>query len=286
VIRLVVLLSAVTLFAGAAAAENLSPRAFTEAAAAAATAAMPGAKVIIVGDLQLETRSPSGETTSTDLTNAYRIYLADPKKLDAVIRRYVGLLVETVRVGDRKGVVDQSRIVPVIKPQLWIDGVRRLHESLKTPEAASELLTEPFNTELGIVYAEDRPRSVRYLMTRDNIGDRGKLHDLALENLSHILPKIEMRSGDDNIWQISAGGDYEASLLLVDPLWSTGRIKVDGDIVVAIPAKGALFVTGSRNEAGLARLRAAAADLAKGPYALTPALLVYRGGKFVVLENN
>jgi uncharacterized protein YtpQ (UPF0354 family) len=93
-----------------------------------------------------------------------------------------------------------------------------------------------------------------------------------------------MRGGVDDIWQISAGGDYEASLLLVDPLWSTGQIKVDGDVVV--PAKDALFVTGSRNQAGLARLRAAAADLAKGPYALTQALLVYHGGKFVVLENN
>lgn len=285
-IRVVLLFSAVMLFAGAAAAENLTPRAFTEAAAAAAKAAMPGAKVSIVDDLQFETRSPSGETTSTDLTNAYRVYLADPKKLDAVIRRYVGLLVETIRVGDPKGVVDQSRIVPVMKPLRWIDGVRRLHDAQKTPEAASHLLTEPYNTELGIVYAEDRPRSVRYLMTRDNIGDRAKLHDLALENLSHILPKIEMRGGANDIWQISAGGDYEASLLLVDPLWSTGQIKVDGDIVVAVPTKDALFVTGSRNQAGLARLRAVAADLAKGPYALTRALLVYRGGKFVVLENN
>ena len=86
-LKLVFLFSALTLFAGAAAAENLTPRAFREAAAAAATAAMPSAKVQIVGDLQLETRSPGGETTSTDLTNAYRTYLADPENLDAVIRR-------------------------------------------------------------------------------------------------------------------------------------------------------------------------------------------------------
>jgi uncharacterized protein YtpQ (UPF0354 family) len=285
-LKFVFLFSAVTLFAGPAAAENLTSRAFTEAAAAAATAAMPSAKVRIVGDLQLETRSPGGETTSTDLTNAYRMYLADPTNLDGVVRRYVSVLAETVRLSDSKEALDQSRIVPIMKPHQWVEGVRRLHEAQKTSGSVPELLTEPFNTELAIVYAEDRPRSVRYLMTRDDVGDRAKLHDLALENLGRILPKIEMRGGPDDVWQISAGGDYEASLLLVDALWSKGQIKVSGDIVVAVPGKDALFVTGSRNRAGLARLHALAADLAKGPYALTSALLVYRGSKFVVLENN
>jgi uncharacterized protein YtpQ (UPF0354 family) len=95
------------------------------------------------------------------------------------------------------------------------------------------------------------------------------------------LPKIEMRAGSDGVFLISAGGDFEASLLVVDSLWSSGQIKVEGDIVAAVPAKDALLVTGSDNKAGIARLHTLATDLAAGPYPLTQALFIYRRGKWM-----
>jgi len=144
-----------------------------------------------------------------------------------------------------------------------------------------QLLTEPFNSELTIVYAEDRPSSIRFLMTRDDVGDHAKLRDLALGNLKHLLPKIEMRALPYGTFVISTGGNYEASLLLADSIWSDGQIKVDGDIVVAVPLEDALLITGSNNPAGIMRLRALAADLAAGPYGLTASLFVYRGGKWL-----
>jgi uncharacterized protein YtpQ (UPF0354 family) len=263
----------------AAAKTPLSPRAFTAAFAAAATAAMPAAKVTVVGDLHLETRSAGGETTTTDLHNAYRVYVADPAQLDAVIRRYVAVLADVV--GPAQPLLDRTHIVPVLKSKAWVEAVRQQRQAAP----ATQLLTEPFNSELMIVYAEDRPSSIRYLMTRDDVGDRGKLHELALANLKRLLQKIEMRQAADGIFLVSAGGEYEPSLLLADGIWSSGRITVDGDIVAAVPAKGMLLVTGSRNKPGVARLQAVAAELARGPYALTADLLVYRGGKWVTFED-
>src|SRR5262245_55823814 len=125
---------------------------------------------------------------------------------------------------------------------------------------------------------------MRYLTTRDDVGDRAQLLHLALGNLHRMVPKIEMRRGAEHIFLIEAGGNYEASLLLADGIWSSGQIRVDGDIVVAVPGRDALFVTGSRNRAGIARLRAMAAELASQPHGLTPALFVYRDGKFVKFE--
>ena len=144
-----------------------------------------------------------------------------------------------------------------------------------------QVLSEPFNDELSIVYVEDRPVSLRFLTTRDDVGDRAKLRELALVNLRKLLTKVEMAGGEDGIWIANTGGNYEASLLLSNRMWSSGQIKVDGDIVVAVPIKEALFVTGSENKKGIARLRALAAELATGPYALTTALFVYRDGTFV-----
>lgn len=279
------ILSLTLLVVGIARAETLSSQAFTDAAAAAARAAMPSAQVTVKGNLYLETRSAAGEEIATDLRNAYETYLRSPERRDDIIRSYIGVLVETVTFGDAKAALDRSRIIPVLKPQRWVDAARQVQKEAKI-KPAPEILTEPFNSELTIVYAEDRPQAVRYLTTRDDIGDRARLRNLALGNLHRLLPKIEMREGADHIFLIEAGGNYEASLLLADGIWSSGQIKVDGDIVVAVPGRSALFVTGSRNRSGIARLRAMAAELATRPYALTPTLFIYRDGKFVKFEGD
>jgi uncharacterized protein YtpQ (UPF0354 family) len=282
--RILLFFIALVLFASSAArAENLTPHAFTDAAAAIARAAMPSAQVTVKGDLHLETRGAAGEEITTDLRNAYETYLRAPDRRDDIIRAYIGVLVETITFGGAETTLDRSRIVPVLKPLRWVEGALQVEKAAKT-EPKPELLTEPFNSELAIVYAEDRPQSLRYLTTRDDVGDRAQLHHLALANLHRLLPKIDIREGADHISLIEAGGDYEASLLLADAIWSSGQIKVDGDIVVAVPRRSTLFVTGSHNRAGIARLRALAAELASAPYALTPSLFIYRDSKFVKFE--
>jgi len=68
---------------------------------------------------------------------------------------------------------------------------------------------------------------------------------------------------------------------LFDELWSGGQIKVDGDDVVAVPSRDVLLVTGSRNLAGIAKLRELAAQIVRqSPYRLTDELFVYREGSF------
>jgi uncharacterized protein YtpQ (UPF0354 family) len=277
--RVLVVIAAMIVLAGAVRAEVLSPQAFTEAFAAAVVKAEPSAKVTVIGELRTDTRNAKGETTTSDLRNAYSVYRLQPQDLDSILAKYAGVLVDSLRAGDAPP-VDRARIVPVIKTQRWLDGVR---QEMTTPER--QPLTEPYNSELIVAYAEDRPTSIRYLNGHDDVGDRAKLHDLALSNLHRLLAKIDLRPGADGIFVIEAGGDYEASLLLADNIWSSGQIQVKGDIVAAVPAKNALFVTGSRNRTGLKKLRAIAAEVAALPYGLTPALFVYRGGKFVRFED-
>lgn len=263
------------------AADTVSPHAFTEAFATAATAAMPSAKVTVKGDLWLETRDAGGNATTTDLHNAYAVYRAHPTDLDSVVRGYVAVLADSVSLNGTAPPVDRSRIVPVLKPRVWAETVQRQRGA--TP--ATQLLTEPFTDELTIVYAEDRPSSIRFLMTRDDVGHHNGLRALALRNLSRLMTKIEIHQASDGVFLVSAGGSYEASLLLVDSLWSSDQIKVDGDIVVAAPAKDAVLVRGTRNAAGIAHLRAYAAHLTTSPYGLTAVLYAYRGGRFVRLED-
>src|ERR1700734_1542501 len=136
-------------------AETLTRRAFTDAFAAAAAAAMASATVTVKDDLYVDTRDAGGETTTSDLRNAYERYVSDPGHFADVIRRYVAVLAETVQASNAKGSIDRSRIVPVLKSQRWLDSVRRPSKGAGAAPA-SEPLNEPFKDELAIVYAEER----------------------------------------------------------------------------------------------------------------------------------
>jgi uncharacterized protein YtpQ (UPF0354 family) len=213
-------------------------------------------------------------------SNAYRGYRNDPGRLQSLVKNFAATLARPARASSTPAVLDRSRIVPVIKDRPWLDELNGRVRAQHGPDAP-EMAVDDFNKELIIIYAADDANRTRYLMAKEVAGiDRAELRALALANLKRILPKIELR-GDNGLYTITAGGDYEASLLLFDDIWSGDQIKVKGDIVVAIPARDALLVTGSRNRARLKDMREAAAKLVKGPYHLTPTLFVYRKGRFV-----
>jgi len=99
-------------------------------------------------------------------------------------------------------------------------------------------------------------------------------------NLRRVLPDIELHEGP-LVSMLTAGGTYEASLLLLEDLWAGDKPKVDGDYVVAVPSRDVLLITGSRNQEGLAKLRELAEEIATtGSYALTSELFIRRNGAF------
>jgi uncharacterized protein YtpQ (UPF0354 family) len=262
-------------FCGAVRAQTLNSQAFTQEFARALTTALPSATVTVKGDLALSVKEASGLDRTIFLTNPYREYSLDPKRFGDIVKGFVAAM---ARSGTGQARLDRSRIVPVIKDRQWLVDLHKMH---KAQGKDQEHLSESFNNELIVVYAEDDPTRMRYLTTSEDIGvGREELRALAVENLKRILPKIEMR-GDDHVLLVSAGGDYEPSLLLIDEIWTGGQVKVNGDIVVAVPARDVLLVTGSRDRTGLKRIRELAAKfVAQGPYGLTDTLFVYRNGRF------
>jgi len=108
----------------------------------------------------------------------------------------------------------------------------------------------------------------------------GELRSLACENLKRLLPKIEYH-GTNGLYMVTAGGNYEASLLLLDSIWHGGQMEVQGDIVVAIPTRDLLLVTGSKDARGIEKVKQMVKKAtSRGAYRLIPQLFVYRNGKF------
>jgi uncharacterized protein YtpQ (UPF0354 family) len=256
-------------------AEMLTPPAFTQEFARALARTRPSANVSVAGDLKLTIKEMDGLVRNIQLNNAYNEYKLDPQRFDDLVATFSAIFSQSA---SKEAELDRTRIIPVIKDRQWLD---ELHNTLKAKGVAQQHLADRFNNELVIVYAQDDPNRMRYLTTQEDFGlSREELKSLAIANLKRVLPKIEMRSVGD-VSLMSAGGNYEASLLLIDDIWSSGQIQVNGDIVVAIPTRDALLVTGSRSRSGLKLVRELTAKFkAQGPYELTDTLFRYRDGRF------
>ena len=63
-----------------------------------------------------------------------------------------------------------------------------------------------------------------------------------------------MRNGG-GIYGFTLDGTYEASLVLLDKIWSKDNFPVDGDFIMAIPARDLLYITGSNNKDAIKKLR-------------------------------
>ena len=256
-------------------AEMLTPPAFTQEFARALARTRPSAKVSVAGDLKLTIKETDGLVRNIQLNNAYNEYKLDPQRFDDLVATFSAIFSQSA---SKEAGLDRTRIIPVIKDRQWLD---ELHNTLKAKGVAQQHLADRFNDELVIVYAQDDPNRMRYLTTQEDFGlSREELRSLAVANLKRVLPKIEMgRVGD--VALMSAGGNYVASLLLIDDIWSSGQIQVNGDIVVAIPTRDTLLVTGSRSRSGLKLVRELTAKFkAQGPYELTDTLFRYRDGRF------
>jgi uncharacterized protein YtpQ (UPF0354 family) len=269
----------------AVASEPLTPADFTEDFASKLRAASTNAQVKITQDLQLSFKDNNGKENTVFLDNAYAEYKLNPANKSEVIEKYVRAFLES---NIEEGKIDKSRIVPIIKDRAWINEVREALKSRGAKEV-KENVFDDYNEDLVIMYAEDSPKNIRYL-TPDDLKTLGikkeELRGLAVTNLKALLPKIEIHSGPF-VSMVVADGNYEASLLLFDKMWTSGQIKVDGDFVVAIPSRDLLLVTGSNNPQGIAQLREMVAKNFKdSPYRLTDALFVFRDGKFQRLSQN
>ena len=262
----------------------LSRDAYTREFAAALQKAAPQLRVEVIAEMQLRIVGPAGKESTAYLDNGYAEYLTDPKDKDAVFQKYIAALEEPESA---HGKVDPARIVPVIKDKAWIAEIRegvRVRGSDRLPEN----VFEPLNDELVIVYAEDSPKNISYLTPKElqELGlKREQLRELAVRNLKRLLPKIEFHGGN-GVYMLTAGGDYEASLLLFDDIWADRKLEVTGDYVVAIPSRDLLLVAGSGDEAGIAKIRALAKkSVSKASYSLIPDLFVNRDGRFVRFEE-
>jgi uncharacterized protein YtpQ (UPF0354 family) len=264
----------------------MTPTEFTQKIAERLRENAPTISISTVADLQLTIKTADGHESTAFLDNAYNTYKMDPANVSEVIQTFITSFTESIN--EKEQPADRNLIVPVIKDRPWLEDIRNGLSS-RGAKKVPDLVFEDFNSDLVIVYAEDTPSKIRYLNPDQlqKLGiDRSELRKIACENLTRLLPPIQCH-GTNGYYMLTAGESYEASLLLLDSIWSGNQMVVDGDYVVAIPTRDVLLVTGSKNSLGLKTLKESVEkSSAENPYRLTSKLFVYRNGKFEEFKDD
>lgn len=257
---------------------------FTEQLAESARLLHENCRVEIVQPFELKLTAGQGEESTLYTDNAYGLYLISPENKSDIIQKFVTSFLETQR--RNQTTIDPERIVPVLKPRTWIQQVNQ-GLTLRGAKKPLDHVFEEYNEELIIVYAEDNPKSVRYLSTSDLEAlhlEKHELRPLSCANLKRLLPSPEIENRN-RTYRVMAGGDYDASLLLLEPVWNNGQVQISGELVAAIPSRDILLVVGSHDANGVKQLKLTAQTIfAQAPYALTARLFVFRDHTFVPFD--
>lgn len=256
-------------------------REFAARFAEALRAALPGVTVAIAGELELKLTTSTGGESTAFLQNAFDTFKQSPAHREAIIAKFVAGVKESFAAMDRR--TDGTRIVPLVKDRAWLAETRG---GLQQRGAAStpEMVYDDFDEELVILYAEDLPNNVRYLTPADleqvQVA-RTDLRQVACANLQRILPKLQYHQ-THGVYLIGAGGTFEASLLLLDSVWTAPELAGPGELLVGIPTRDMLIATRKQSEEDAEKLKfLAGMAYRSGTYRLTPRLFVQRGGTFV-----
>ncbi|AOW08649.1 DUF1444 family protein [Flavobacterium gilvum] len=260
----------------------LSESEFTEKYLATISKRHPNVTYEIMEPLVIKANfGENGEITHF-LDNSYREYKLGPKELNETIERYSNASTNLYKKNEQ---INIDRIVPVIKPSDYFEQLKNLGSSTKDYKIP-ELVWEKYNEDLIIVYAEDRDKDINYF-TQDEFEklniDRITLLENSIENLNNVVPKIE-KVGENGNFGLIAGGDYEVSLILMQNIWTKENFDVDGDIVIAIPNRDLVFITGSNDEKSIEKLqKTVLKSYETGNHSISTNYYKWNGKKFEII---
>lgn len=142
----------------------------------------------------------------------------------------------------------------------------------------------PFAADMVVMYAIDRPSHFEFVAMREIKArqlSEEELHDLAVTNLPSRLSHVEVHDLGGGMHGITAGGNLEASLLLLDALWDQLATRLPGEPLAAVPARDLLFTIGSEQPDAMQLIsNRARTDLVEKRYAISQSIVVRRGGRW------
>ena len=149
-----------------------------------------------------------------------------------------------------------TRAIAYLKPNLTDDESK---PAISLSYEDSPVLRDLHNG-LLVAYLVDEGTRFDYLQNRHLIAagiDEDRLHKTAIDNLYSLAERHLWIQPYGPVFTLFMGGNFEASVLLLDTVWDISLAKhVQGEFVAAVPARDVLSFGDSSSPDAVAELRA------------------------------
>lgn len=232
-----------------------------------------GLKIHSIIGLEIQTEFENSNEYKHFLDNCYSEYLREPEEIEEIMEKYLN---SSNSLYKPKSILNITDILPVIKDERFIQSIMEIN-----PDFEKNHTYEKYNEKLFIFYVEDTETNINYLTQDDfkklNI-EKNQLKKIAIENLSNSI-EIE-RHGENGYFMLLADGNYESSLILLD-IWNKENFDVEGEIVIGIPSRDLLIITGKNDAENIERLKKTINEINQdGDHLVSNLLFEYSNGKF------
>jgi len=248
-------------------APDLTRRALTEIVAELVRAR--GIAVEVVGDLKLR----HGRHDESRLDNLWAMCQgASVSQRVALIEQRVASEVEVTAMAPA---TDIGSIRPIIRPESY------------RADLASPCPQRLLAGDLWVFYGYDLPNNIQFMTERDR--EQAKLslddlHGLAVRNLRRAMTNVKI-DGTPSAREVSAGGDYESSLLLLDELWAKQATEWPAGVIAVAPTIGALYLADAGDPAAVEMILGSAHDVFESGRGLSKTMLRWTGSGWVVYDG-
>lgn len=190
------------------------------------------------------------------LDNAYQEYKGGSKTLKQLFSDQIESIKNDNQISKNSNI---QTIFPVIKPKDYIDTAK---EQLKKTGYVKKNLPfyyEKINSDLLLMYVFDSPQGMSFVSPEKvkeyNIS--ANIRDIADKNIEHFYQKIGAKfekldtNNRGDVYQFFADGNYEASILEAIKYIDKSKINIKGDVVVFVPTRDTVLITGSKDKEGI-----------------------------------
>lgn len=224
-----------------------TPDSFTAAYAAAVRQRLPDAEVRVDGTLVVDIQRPGQQAQRIRLDHPWQVVTAGTGDAEVVLDAFVRATTAELEIPTGPALTAALR--PVIKS---LDYVRSVFEQMGQGEVPVFGLVG----ELYILLVADTELNMAVVSNKQlataGLEPQAALH-LSIQNLVNTLPEIGVHG--EGARMVMAGGNYEASLLLISSVWQQLAEPLGGDLIVVPFARDLLVYADAADAAALRDLR-------------------------------
>lgn len=231
----------------------------------------PGKKAEFGSNSSLTVTNPDGSSFTMNLHNMWAECDQTPEERSEIVARYVRII--TSEMNSESAPVQRENIVALIRDSVYRDCIA---------EDERELITRHLVGDLWVVYAVDQSEATDVLRTSEAVSlglDANSLLELSTRNVDKLLGQIDWEPYCECYSLSCDDVTYAASVLLLNHVWERARTFINGDPIVAVPARDTVLLADSQNREALKNLRDEVEYVMKtGHHIVTDSLLRWRNG--------